>query len=295
MAITYFYFDNAPVYQADWQKTIGAVLYDGVICGFFDDLFTYADGSGMQVKVKAGAAHIKGNYFFSDEETILTIAAAPSTAGQTRHDLVVCEVDWLAKTMSLKVLTGTAGASPAAPALTRTSTVWQIPIARVTVGTNVTNIAATAIYDQRAWALGTFELPFIIGNGTTVVSSGTTPVPIIIPAPSRIVSVHIVSDLSGSITLDLWKANFPTIPVLAGSIIASGNKPALSSAQVYSRRVWTEANYLTLQSLNWPGSVFEAPVDPQTRTWMLANVESPATLRQVNLTLRFAKMISPVS
>jgi hypothetical protein len=295
MAITYFYFDNAPVYQADWQKTIGSIVRDGVICGFFDDLFTYADGSGMQVKVKAGAAHIKGNYFFSDEETILTIAAAPTTAGQTRNDLVICEVDWTAKTMSLKVLTGTAGASPTSPTTTRTSTVWQLPIARVAVGTNVTNIAAAAIYDQRAWALGTFDLPFIIGNGTTVVSSGATPVPIIIPTPSRIVSVHIVSDLSGSITLDLWKANFPTIPSSGGSIIATGNKPALSSTQVYSRRVWTEANYLTLQSLNWPGSVFETNIDPQTRSWMLANVENPATLRQVNLTLRFAKMISPVS
>jgi hypothetical protein len=249
----------------------------------------------MQVKVKAGAAHIKGNYFFSDEETILTIATSPSTAGQSRFDLVVCEVDWAAKAMSLKVLTGTAGASPTVPATTRTSTVWQIPLARVTVGTSVTNIAADAVYDQRAWALGTFDIPFIIGNATTVVPVAASPVPVIIPAPSRIVSVHLVSDISGSISLDLWKANFPNIPVLADSIIHTGNKPALSSAQVYSRRVWTEASYLTLQSLNWSGSVFSAPVDSQTRTWLLPNVESSTTLRQVNLTLRLAKMISPVS
>lgn len=296
MAITYCYFDNAPVYQADWQKSIGAILHDGVICGFFDDLFTYADGSGMQVKIKAGSAHIKGNYFYSDAEEILLINPAPTTAGQSRLDLVVCEVNWTTKVMSLKIVTGTAASSPTQPAMTRTSTIWQIPLALVTVETNVTNIAANAIIDRRSWALGTFDIPFIIGNGTTVVPAGVTPVPVIIPTPSKIVSVHLVSDLSGSITLDLWKGTYPTLPVLAGSIVASGNKPALSSAQVYTRRVWTEANYLTFESLNWPGSVFAlSPTNSQERTWLLPNVESPATLRQVNMTLRFAKMITPVS
>jgi hypothetical protein len=212
----------------------------------------------MQVKVKSGAAHIKGNYFFSDEETILLIGAAPGTAGQSRYDIIVCEVDWTNKIMELKVVAGTASASPSMPSLTKTSTVWQIPLARVTVTNGDTNIPAASIHDLRAWALGTFDVPIVIGNGMQIITTGPVPVGIVIPTPSRIVSVHMIANETGSITVDLWKKAFHEYPpTITETIIASGHKPALASARIMSRRVWTEATTRTYKP--WTGREASLP------------------------------------
>ncbi|KPL72254.1 hypothetical protein ADN00_15670 [Ornatilinea apprima] len=297
MTETFYFFDNQPIYQADWVKTIGKSLQDGVICGVDDDLFVYADASGMQVKIKPGAAHIKGNYFFSDQETILPVSAAPTTAGQYRYDWVVCEVDWTARSMTLKIVEGTPGSSPSLPTLTRSSTVFQIPLARLTVSYGDTNVPANKVLDYRSWALGVYAIPFVIGSAQSVITTGPVPVAAIVPVRGKIYRVDMVADQTGSITIDVWKkvlSSYP--PTVSESICASGNKPSLSSARSGYKYVWNEATYPNMVSLNWPGHVIDKP--SETDFWpyaILLNVDSVATIKQVNVTLWIARSISPLS
>jgi hypothetical protein len=299
MSETYYFFDDQPVYQADWKKTFGAVINDGVICGINNDLFVYADASGMQVKVKSGAAHIKGNFYFSDAEVVLPISAAPTTSGETRYDLVVVEVNWTTKSMTTKVVAGISSATPTLPSLTRTSTIFQIPLARVTASYGDTNVAAAKVLDHRSWALGVYTIPFIIGNNATVISTGVMPVGVSVPVPGKIIKYDIFADASGSITFDIWKdqggAYYP--PTVADTICASGNKPALSSARTITRRVWNEATYINQFAMNWPGFEITKPSveDPFYGSVLLVNVDSVATIKQVNLTLWIAKSISPLT
>lgn len=298
MTETYYFFDGQSLYQADWVKTIGKGLQDGVLCGVNNDLFVYGDASGMQVKIKSGACHIKGNYYFSDAERTLAIAAAPGVAGQSRYDLVVCEVNWTTKAMTTKVVTGTASATPSIPSLTRSSTIWQIALAMVVVAYGDANVAANKVYDYRSWALGCFDAPLIIGNGVSVIAAGVQPVGITIPGPAKIVAYYLVSDASGSITIDLWKdtyLNYP--PTVADTIVNSSYKPALSSQQIKRLSVWNEATNINGSGANWPGHVIQSsPATFGNVYYLLANVEAtPATVKMVNLTLRCARMVAEQS
>ncbi len=295
MTVNYYFFDTAPVYQAEWSKSIGKVIKDGVFCGVYNDLFVYADASGMHVKVKSGAAHIKGHYYFSDAEQILPISAAPGTAGQSRYDLVVLEVNWSTKSMAVKVVTGTAAASPSQPSLTKTSTIWQIALARVTVAYGDTNVPANKVQDYRPWALGTFEVPIVIGSGQSAITTGPAPVAVPINA-AKIVRWSLVADQTGSIVIDLWKDhqwNYP--PTVADTIITTG-KPGLSAQRANFGTVWNEATYPNFNGGNWPGHAISASIDGNAadygQWWILPNVDSAATVMMVNLTLTCARLVS---
>lgn len=297
MTINYYFFDSAPVYQADWSKAIGKNLQDGVLCGVYNDLFVFGDASGMQVKIKSGACHIKGHYYFNDTEQTLAIAAAPGTAGQSRLDLVVCEVNWTTKTMSVKTVTGTASASPSLPTLTRSGTIWQIPLALVVVAYSNTNVAATAVYDYRQWALGVFDVPLIIGNGVSAITAlASPPVGVTVPGPSKIVSYTLVGNTSGSIVLDLWKDTYTAYPpTVADTIVNSSHKPFLSSAQRNRRTVWNEATYINGNAAYWPGHAFAGVPGNVDVYYLLPYVDSVSGLTMVNLTLRCARMVSAQS
>ncbi|MEN6522836.1 MAG: hypothetical protein ABFD14_03840 [Anaerolineaceae bacterium] len=155
MTKTFIPFDSgagASVFTAQWSKMMRTQFKDGVISNYLNDMQVYADSTGMQVKVKSGAGWIKGHYYENDLEEILAITAANATLA--RWDLVVLEVDWT-KTdaqMIAKVITGTPAASPALPALTQNTSVWQIPLAKVVVGAAVSTIAAGNVSDLRIFA-----------------------------------------------------------------------------------------------------------------------------------------------
>lgn len=298
MTINYYFFDSAPIYQADWSKTIGKALQDGVLCGVYNDLYVYGDASGMQVKVKSGAMHIKGHYYFSDAEQVLAIGAAPGTVGQSRYDLVVGEVNWTTKAMSIKVVQGTASSTPVMPSLTKSSTIWQTPIGMVQVAYGDTNVAANKVHDYRRWALGTFKVPLIIGNGVSTISTGVQKVAVEIPAQSKIVRYALYGDASGSIVIDLWRdyhINYP--PTDADTICTSGQEPTLSSARFTRKTVWNEATYINANGVCWPNHVFEDLSNGSfSYDWtLLANVDSVSGLLMANLSLTFARMVAAQS
>lgn len=111
-----------------------------------------------QVTVKPGMAWVQGGYSsvqgayvaLNDADVNLTISAAH--ASLSRIDLIVLEIldstySGAANTAQLRVVTGTAAASPAIPSVTGS----YIILARVTVGPGVTSIASSAIVDSRPY------------------------------------------------------------------------------------------------------------------------------------------------
>jgi hypothetical protein len=122
-------------------------LQDSGVCASADslDLKVSADGSGMKVSVQPGFHLVRGHAFLSTAVEVLTIAAADTA---TRIDRVILRLDPTANGITLAVLKGSPGAG--APAMTQTTTdIYEVSLGLVTVGASVTNIAASAVADDR--------------------------------------------------------------------------------------------------------------------------------------------------
>lgn len=152
MAQTSWPFENIDTSEtqfSQWARNIG----EGVKSGSLNELETYGDSTGLQVKVKSGQAMVRGHYYQSTAEEILTIPTADTT--NPRIDLVVVELDPSANSITLKVVAGTAAGSPSAPTLTQTDAgVYQLQLAEVAVAANATTITAENVTDSRSY-LGT--------------------------------------------------------------------------------------------------------------------------------------------
>jgi hypothetical protein len=272
MTITYYPFnqgDGANSYQDRWSKMARFwVAGDGVVADADDDLElrVYADSSGMQVKVKPGVMWIRGHRYENDTEATLAISAAHATLG--RIDRVIGEVDWTAYTMSVKILTGTAAASPAAPALTQSTSKWQIELAQVTVDAAAVTIAAAKVADYRSWALGTFTLPLRIGNGVNVPGTGFVPGAVQLPVRCKFIKWTGLADASG--TLGIQVVRYATPAAYASGTYTSMDILTISSA---------------IQASGIASTQKVCPKDSLIRPYIQA---TPATIKQGMFNLIFA-------
>lgn len=134
---------------AAWAPYIGlsGLSLGGIVRHMLNEASVYADSSGMQVKVRSGTAIIQGAFWQNPSETIMPIAASHATLD--RIDLVVAEANYSSDIMAITVVTGTPAGSPAAPALTRDGTKWQMELCEVLVSAAVSTIAAGKITDKR--------------------------------------------------------------------------------------------------------------------------------------------------
>ena len=146
MAITSYPFDSTAVTETDYSRLFREFQSTGVADGVGGtSLYTYADGTGMTVKVNAGFAIVRGHAIYSTATETLTIAASGTAS---RVDRVVLKLDPAANSITLAVKTGSAGSTP--PALTQTDAgIWEMTLARVTVGANVTSISAASVQGER--------------------------------------------------------------------------------------------------------------------------------------------------
>lgn len=140
---------------------------------YFDDLFASgvvhkSDSAlktsvkeGMTLKIADGSAFILG-YRYELKGGDMSLAV-PLASGANRIDRVVLRLNLAERSMHLFVKPGTA--SP--PALTRTGTVWELSLARVTAKAGVSVITAADIVDERAdasvcgWARTSTDPAFI--------------------------------------------------------------------------------------------------------------------------------------
>ncbi len=139
--------DTSETQFSKWARHIG----EGVNGGPDDTkLKPFGDDSGLQIRVAAGEAMVRGHYYLSTAQETLAI----STAGtNTRIDAVVLELDPTLNSIILKVVQGTAVVSnPEPPTLTQTDAgVYQLLLGLVTVGASVTSILAAAVTDRRTF------------------------------------------------------------------------------------------------------------------------------------------------
>ena len=139
-------YDRA-VDSAFLRKVFAAYFSDGIFYKPTNALQVVA-GTGLQVQVNPGICHIQGAMGIEPNLRTLSLTAA---GDQPRIDTVVARLDLsrAVRSIELYVKTGTASGSPIAPTLTRDSTTWELGLANVAVGANVSTISQADITDTR--------------------------------------------------------------------------------------------------------------------------------------------------
>lgn len=167
MAQTAWPFENIDTTEtqfSQWARNIGEGV-KGSSGG--TELKPFGDSTGMNIKVYAGQAMVRGHYYVSTATETLVIANSDPT--NPRIDSVVLELDPAANTILLKVLTGTAASSPVAPTLTQTDAgIWQQRLGNVAVAAGAGLISAGNVTDLRSF-LGTTSIAWgdITGKPTS--------------------------------------------------------------------------------------------------------------------------------
>jgi hypothetical protein len=148
MAISSYPFEDQTTTESQYSQLFRRLQSSGVAgAPGTTDLRVFADSTGMQVKVPAGYAIVRGHAFDSTAEETLSISSATSNP---RIDLVILRLDPAADEITLEVITGTPATTPSAPALEQTAeAVFEMAIARVNVPASATTIAPANVTDIR--------------------------------------------------------------------------------------------------------------------------------------------------
>lgn len=157
MAVTldaYAPFDSgagANAMEATWRSMMRRNVLTGVIAGVTNELLTFGDSTGMQVKVNTGECWIEGHW--GQNTAIKTLPVATAHATLARIDRAVARCDFVNNRIEVDVVTGTAAASPVAPSLTQNTSVWEISLALVSVAAAASTITAANVTDMRTWGV----------------------------------------------------------------------------------------------------------------------------------------------
>lgn len=103
--------------------------------------------SGMNVVVGAGSGWINGHKMVNTSDLVMAVTA--SDVLLNRIDLVVFYVDYTERTMGIEIKEGTLASNPESPALVRTTTRYEMALARINVAKQVTAITDAMITDLR--------------------------------------------------------------------------------------------------------------------------------------------------
>ena len=106
--------------------------------------------SGMTVTVKAGFGFINAKYANLTSDYDLTLDAADTT--NPRIDRIVLRLNSANRQFSLTIIKGEAAAEPVAPDIVRTSTIYDLCLAQITVAANATAITTADIGDRRGYS-----------------------------------------------------------------------------------------------------------------------------------------------
>ena len=148
------FFDSTASVERDYGQAELAAAFRAMggtgAASLADGLQVSAEGSTMRTLVEPGLAMILGYVYELSDDGGAAMAVEHAASGSSdRFDRVVLRLDLNACAITLELLTGTPGAQPQPPALTRTATVYEISLARVRVSANATAIAQGDITDER--------------------------------------------------------------------------------------------------------------------------------------------------
>ena len=154
-------FFTAKLVEGVYDRMYGATRFAARFAKFFtngvvvaaaaitDEMEVTAVADTMKTSVDLGYALINGYGVEVTTAEELTHTAADAT--NPRIDRVILELSLADDVRAIvpKILTGVSAASPAVPALTRNSTVWQISLAQVLIPNNVSSLNTATITDER--------------------------------------------------------------------------------------------------------------------------------------------------
>ena len=130
----------------DISQFFSALISTGVVKGL--DGLKVSAGGGMEVRVNAGKAVINGKPYTNDNYKAFTVPTAP-TVTTARKDAIVLRFDNSVNAREISAVYRQGDASGAIPTITRNNTVYELMLATITVGQNVTAITDNNITDLR--------------------------------------------------------------------------------------------------------------------------------------------------
>lgn len=153
MAVTYGFFDSIQgdrVYDADDISNYFLKLISNGVFATPSNAMQVQANSGMQVAVSAGWGFINCKWVNNSTAYLLTVDTADVSLN--RIDRVVLRLDKNVgvRRIDIAVKTGTPAANPTAPTLTRQANgIWELSLAQIYVGADVSEITQADITDER--------------------------------------------------------------------------------------------------------------------------------------------------
>lgn len=135
--------DDRVYFAEDWARQLRKYFTNGI---FNNELKVLANDD-MTITIQEGDANIEGYRYTNTGDLIKTIEMADGTL--KRIDNVVLRLDLTNRLISAQIIKGTFSQSPTAPALVRSSTVYDLKLAEIFVDAGVISISQSAITDTR--------------------------------------------------------------------------------------------------------------------------------------------------
>lgn len=154
MALTAYPFDNQTVSEQQYGDLFGAVAQSGILgSNTANNFLVTAGGSNMNLTVTsvsgASRALLRGHAVLMTANEVVTV---PAASAQARVDLVVLRLDYAANTIAPAVRQGTAGSSTPPAPVWGAGGIYELPLAQVAVGANVTTISSGNLTDRRLFS-----------------------------------------------------------------------------------------------------------------------------------------------
>lgn len=115
--------------------------------GIFDNGLAVVINEDMSVIVKEGWAMINGYWYHNDSDKILTLN--PGDPLQSRIDNIVLRYNIENRIVEAMIVEGSYSDTPSPPAITRTSSIYELRLAKILVETATTELLQSMITDCR--------------------------------------------------------------------------------------------------------------------------------------------------
>lgn len=129
----------------DWADYFRQFIGNGVYASPATSMQVQAAG-GLAVKIAPGSCFINGYTGYSNGSDTLILQYGGT---YPRIDRIVLRLDLISRYISPAVITGKEGENPSPPEIMRKSSVYDLCVAEITVGANVTDIVQSNIIDKR--------------------------------------------------------------------------------------------------------------------------------------------------
>lgn len=151
--------DDRVYYAEDWARHLKKYFTNGI----FNNECNVLANDDMTITIKEGDANIEGYRYTNTGDLVKTIEMADGTLN--RIDNVVLRLDLTNRLISAQIIKGTFADKPVAPELVRTSTIYDLRLAKISIPAGTTTITQDLIIDTR----------FITSDCGNVISTVQTP------------------------------------------------------------------------------------------------------------------------